>query len=200
MAALRVILPTLPATIISAAALHRAHIPPHDTILALCLPPRSSQVQPYGKETALKALRDSSEIPGGLGKSSPQGQILLSFALPDTPPESRTPPGLTVTCANAVLKVEMIQVEGNRVWHLLLSPAKGSDVDKVEKKEEPSGVKVEIGMFSRAITAAKDGKGAGETEEDWGKPRDSLWDLAMIEACLTSDGEKVDLDKLLSGK
>ena len=194
-ATLRTVLPEYarPHTIVSHSALHRAHLPPHDTVLGLSLPAQSSSVAPHGSPTALKALITESEIPGGLGKSAPAGTILLSFALPDTPPESRAPQGLVVTTLNAVVEI----TNQNRKWTYEIVPAAGSAV-KAHKETEPAdGVEKELGTFARAIEAAKSG-GQVQPEDDLGNPRGTLWDVAVIQALLTSNGQPVELEKLIS--
>ena len=185
MAMLRTVLPTLPSTILSAASLHRTHLPPHDTIMAIALPPTASLTSAHGPPTKLKGITKESDIPAEIGKSGPQGTILLTFATPDLPSGSKVPGGLVVTTLYAQVVVEQ---KGGQ-W----------GVTTTETKEGPSeGVKVEVGMFGRAVAAAKQGQSA--TEEDFGTPRGALWDVAVIEACLTSDGKPLNVEELIAGK
>ena len=194
MAMLRTVLPTLPSTILSAASLHRTHLPPHDTIMAIALPPTASLTSAHGPPTKLKGINKESDIPAEIGKSGPQGTILLTFATPDLPSGSKVPGGLVVTTLYAQVVVEQ---KGGK-WVVTTTGAKGSGVES-ETKEGPSeGVKVEVGMFGRAVAAAKQGQSA--TEEDFGTPRGALWDVAVIEACLTSDGKPLNVEELIAGK
>jgi predicted dehydrogenase len=196
-AMLRTLLPTPPNTIISTAALHRTHLLPHDTITALALPSDEATVDPHGPPTALNAIRTANDVPGGIGKSSPQGIIFMSWALPDIPAESREPNGITVVCLNGQVTV---RAEGTteRQWVINLSAANGSGVQSGKWSGRWCGVEREVGMFARAVAAAKQGKESGE--ENYGTPRGSLWDLAIIEACLSSNGRPVDVAKLIAGK
>ena len=189
---LRVCLPTPPASIISTASLHRAHLPPHDTVIGLGLPPTDSLKPAYGRETQVKALRTIKEIPGGVGQSAPHGSIILSWALPNTRPESRAPQGLTVTCLNAVVSI----TNTNRFWTLEVVPADGSSVKAIKESAPATGVEVELGMFARAVAAVKGGKSVVK-EEDLGSPRGTMWDVAVIQALLTSNGHKVELEGLV---
>jgi hypothetical protein len=150
-------------------------------------------VAPHGSPTALKALITESEIPGGLGKSAPAGTILLSFALPDTPPETRSPQGLVVTTLNAVVEITNI----NRKWTYSIIPAHGSDVKAHTETAPADGVEKELGSFARAVEAAKNG-GKVKEEDDLGNPRGTLWDVAVIQALLTSNGQPVELEKLIN--
>ena len=193
-AALRLILPDYakPSTVISTASLHRAHLPPHDTIQAISLAPKEGTSDPHGQPTALETLRDANEIPGGVGKSSPTGSILLTVALPDTPPESRQPTGLFITTLNAVVKIYM----SGKYWNLEVVPAAGTDVKAVQEKEEWTGVENELDAFRKAVEAAKQGKEVEESSR--GEPRGPLWDVALIQALLTSNGSPVEINKILS--
>jgi len=194
-AMLRTVLPEVarPTALISSASLHRAHLPPHDTILGVATSSPASTTSPHGSPTALKALNAESDIPGGVGKSLAGGTILLSFALPDTPPESRAPQGLTITALNAVVEI----TNANRLWTFAVYPAAGSKVQAQKESASADGVEVEFGAFARAVEAAKGGKEVAEEEKELGSPRGALWDVAVIQALLTSNGDKVELDKIL---
>lgn len=56
-----------------------------------------------------------------------------------------------------------------------------------------TGVEEEVAQFARAVLD----KGEGEKEVNRAEPRAALWDLALLEGCLTSDGKVVDLSKLV---
>ncbi len=193
-ALLRTVLPNLPTTIVSSASLHRTHIPPHDTVIGLASHSPSATTSPHGPPTRLKGIIKESDIPSDIGKSSPNGTILLSFGTPDLPNESKIQGGLVVTTVNGQVVVGQ---KGGK-WVVTTTGAKDSDV-KDETKEGPGeGVKVEVGMFARAVAAVKEGK--KNDEKDLGTPRGAMWDLAVIEALLTSNGKTVELESLISGK
>ena len=194
MALLRTVLPTPPSSIVSSALLHRAHLPPHDTVHAIALPSPSSHTSPHGPPTRLKGIIKESEIPSAIGKSAPHGSIFMTHASPDLPAERKVQSGLVVTTTKA--QVVVSQKSGK--WVVEVTGAKDSDVENASKEGAGCGVEVEVGMFGRAVGAVKEGKKV--SEPDYGTPRGALWDVAMIEACLTSDGKVVDLEKLIEGK
>ena len=74
--------------------------------------------------------------------------------------------------------------------------AEGSGVKNELREEKPSGVETEIGAFGRAIECVK--KGVENDEENWGDVRGGLWDIAVIEALLTSQGSEVVLEDAIS--
>lgn len=181
-----------PTTIISTASLHRAHLPPHDTIQALALPSPDTSSQAHGAETALEAINQPSDIPGGIGKSSPTGQILFSFALPDTEPSTRTPNGLTITTLNAVVSVTQTP---KREWVLKVIPGKGTDVQPKEEAKGVDGVENELRDFVSAVNATREGKEL-DGKALAGYPTGPLWDVGFIQALLTSQGKPVELASL----
>jgi hypothetical protein len=127
------------------------------------------------------------------GKSSPQGTILISFAAPDLALEDRLPASLRVTCVNAI-----VQVRGSSAgWTVEVLPAKGSKVEKFSEESAGNGVEVELREWAEAIAAAKAGKESDKRDD--GAPRLALWDLAFVEALLTSEGKEVELESLISG-
>jgi hypothetical protein len=68
--------------------------------------------------------------------------------------------------------------------------------DQEEITETPGkGVPVELQAFFGAVEKAKQGH---EAVDNLGDPTHALWDVAFIEAALTSDGRLVDFGKLLS--
>ena len=190
-AMLRTVLPNPPASIISSASLHRTHIPPLDTVIALALPPASAITEAHGPTTKLKPIHSLSDIPSEIGKSGPTGTILLTWATPDVPNEKKPLSGMDITTTNAQITVK----RGGSGWEVSVSGAKGSDVEDQTFEGPSEGVKVEIAMFGRAVGEAKEGKSF--SEEDLGTPRGALWDLAVIEACLTSNGKPVELAPLV---
>jgi hypothetical protein len=191
-AILRTVLPQPPSQILAVSSLHRAHLPPHDTLLALALPHSSQLSAPHGPPTKLKVPQDSSVIPTSIGQSAPQGTILLTFASPDVPGDSRVPAGLRVTCLHGTVSI-LAAKRGS--WELTVTPAEGSEVKGIKESGESVGVVEEIGMFCKAVVAVKEGTPV--QEKDLGEPRGALWDLGVIEAMLTSEGKLVDLDQLV---
>jgi hypothetical protein len=182
-----------PATVISTASLHRAHLPPHDTVHAITLPPQSSIVDPHGSETALKTINKTEDIPGGVGKSSPTGNIVLSNSIPDTPQESRRPLGLTITCVNAVVEVQVVSSPAKQ-WTLRVIPGAGTDVKAQEQSGSADGVENELKAFAASVAASKGGKAGND---DAGYPTGPMWDVALIQALLTSNGKPVEVNSLL---
>lgn len=181
-ALLRVVLPIPPAKIISTASLHRAHLPPHDLVMALALPPVEVAISPLGE--ALDG--DMSIIPVQLGKSSPHGSIVLSWAKPNTPAEGANPGyGLFITLENGTVSIEM---EGGE-FQVNLIGAEGSSVKTRKIEGEGTGIKEEVEQFARATR--------GSEEVNRGEPKDALWDLAVIQALLTSNGKEIDLKSLI---
>ncbi len=193
-AQIRTILPNPPSTILSSASLHRAHLPPHDTVIALASPSPSTHSSPHGPPTKLKGVHSESDIPSAIGDSAPHGTILLTFATPDLPADKKVQGGLVVTTTKAQVVVE----QKNGKWFVTVTGAKDSGVESGSKEGASEGVPIEVGMFGRAVAAAKEGKKA--TEEDYGTPRGSLWDVALLQACLTSNGKEVNLEALIAGK
>ena len=78
-------------------------------------------------------------------------------------------------------------------------PGKNTGVKASKEEGKKIGVREECAYFARAIAALKSG-GKVDPAEDRGDPRNMMWDVALIEALLTSDGNKVDLAKLIAGK
>ena len=131
-----------------------------------------------------------SEVPVGIGKSSPQGTITLSWARPIVGPEGHTTNGMYIVCENATL--QLIQTT-KRTWIVKLVGAEKSGVENVEKEAQQEGVPVEIAMFGKAVSEAKAGQ--KQSQENWAEPRNSLWDLAVIEAMLNSEGKEIQLER-----
>ncbi|OCF37874.1 NAD-binding Rossmann fold oxidoreductase [Kwoniella heveanensis BCC8398] len=202
-ALLRVVLPASarPSSLIGFSALHRTHLLPHDTLQAISLPPSSSTTDSHGPKTKLTTAETTeSQIPTSIGQSSPRGQIHFSFAASDIPVEKKQPNGISITCLNGV--VNLISNNKTRNWELEVVPAKLqgeiSHVEPIRKEGPMEGVEVEIDHFAQAISSLKQGKDLKDLEEsDYGKPRDALWDLAVLEAMLNSNGKEISVDKLI---
>lgn len=181
-------LPTLPASIIANNALHRKLLQPHDTVVGLALPPSSATTAPHGPDTKLTTAINQS-APVANGQSAPQGTILMSFACPQMAAEGKSGNGLFVTCLNGSVNVHSLPTG---VLSVRVTGAEGSGVKNEVREGRPSGVDVEIGAFGRAVAARKAGR--EDTEENWGDVRGGLWDVAVIEALLTSQGKEIVLE------
>jgi predicted dehydrogenase len=191
-ALLRAVLPVRPASIIARNALHRRLLLPHDTVMGLALPPDSATVDPHGPSTKLTTALNTTGIVEN-GTSQPQGTILMSFACPEIPAEGKSGNGLFITCLNGSV---LIQSLPNGKLSVRVTGAEGSGVKSEVKEGRPSGVDAEIGAFGRAIQCVKEGK--ENDEENVGDVRGGLWDIAVIEALLTSQGKEIVLEDSIS--
>ncbi|WWC63242.1 uncharacterized protein I303_105842 [Kwoniella dejecticola CBS 10117] len=206
-ALLRTVLPSnaLPSSIISVKSLHRTHLLPHDTLHAISLPPPSSTTDSHGPKTQVKTAEYSeSDVVGGIGKSTPTGQITFSFAPPDLPPHKAVINGLRINTLNGLVEVTCQFNEETKARDFILevtpansnSNGNGSKFEASKSSGPMDGVEIEIKMFSNAITDAKNGKTTKE-EDDYGKPRDALWDLGVLEAMLESNGKELKVESLI---
>lgn len=178
-ALLRVVLPDLPQTIISTATLHRSHLPPHDTVMALALPPSSAARKPYGRD-----FGDTARIPVASGQSAPTGTIAMSWAAPDTAlPNGRLK--FDVTCLNGKVAIEFV----DNVVSVRTYPATGSSAKEESFEGPPTGIAVEVDMFGKALRGTNDAV-------QYGSPRDALWDLAVIQALVSSHSREINLSNL----
>jgi len=187
-ALLRVILPDIPASVVSVASLHRRLFPPHDTIQAIVFPKDDSVVDPHGPTTRLRPQSDSAGQQTS-GRSVPAGTITMSWALPDL--ETRSPKIhqiLSVTCLNGRLTL----INDNQTRYLEVFPAQGSEVEHIKESSTKKGVELEIAWFANAVQARRSGKEV-EPKEDFGKPINMCWDVAFIQSLLKSNGNKVSI-------
>jgi predicted dehydrogenase len=191
-ALLRAVLPVRPASILARNALHRKLLLPHDTVVGLALPPSSAITDPHGPSTKLSTALNTTGIVEN-GTSQPQGTILMSFACPNIPSEGKSGNGLFITCLNGSVLISSLP---NGKLSIRVTGAEGSGVKNELREEKPSGVEAEIGAFGRAIDCAK--RGVENDEENWGDVRGGLWDIAVIEALLTSQGSEVVLEDAIS--
>jgi hypothetical protein len=111
----------------------------------------------------------------------------MTFARADMPEEARRPSGLYVTALNGT--VNMIR-EG-KDYVTKVTGAIGSDVKNDEMRSQEQGVMVELRDFAAAINGEKD-------VPDHGDVRGALWDVALIEALLTSEGKELNLKEMLA--
>ena len=114
----------------------------------------------------------------------------MSWATPEL--ESQPPMSLVVTCLNG--KVSYASSQGQ--WTATVEPAKGSKVEAKKQSAKSTGIELECGYFVKAIEAVKAGREPTK-EEDFGRPEGALWDVALIQALLHSNGEKVDVQGLI---
>lgn len=169
-----------PTQVIAQPTLHRTHLGPHDTIVAIASAPQQT-TEPHGED-----FPQPKNAPQGLGKATPSGTILISFTQPDLP--AGFPLTLRFTCLNGVLTLT-----GGGQWKVSVSSRDEKVLEAVKSQEEESypscGVPEEVAQFGRACLGQ-----SGESNK--AEPKSALWDLALIEACLTSDGKPVDVAKL----
>lgn len=195
-AILRTVLPQPPSGVTAFATLHRTHLLPHDTVTALLTPAKGSETESHGPKTKLTTADLKPEQVHDIGQSRAEGQLFMSFATPSLPEEERDSGGLTVTCLNGVVTLKNIGYP--RKWVVKVAGAEGSEVKNQQYEGDSEGVKVEVGMYARAVASAKEG--TEPKEENWAEPRGAMWDLAIVEACLTSQGKAIDLDALIGGQ
>lgn len=117
----------------------------------------------------------------------------MSFGCPQIPAEAKSGNGLFITCLNGSVLISFLPTG---MISVRVTGAEGSGVRNEVQEGKPSGVDVEIGAFGRAIAAVKAGK--EDPEENWGDVRGGLWDVAVIEALLTSQGKEVVLEDAIS--
>ena len=117
----------------------------------------------------------------------------MSFGCPQIPADAKSGNGLFITCLNGSVLINNLPTGSIQVK---VTGAEGSQVKNEVKEAKPSGVEVEIGAFGRAIEAVKSGR--KDDEENWGDVRGGLWDVALIEALLTSQGKEIVLDESIN--
>lgn len=108
----------------------------------------------------------------------------MTFAHPDLP--TLPPSVFTVVCAEGVVTVSVVPGKG---WKWTVEPSKAALAEGVKESLEEgksAGVEQEIDQFAKTLQ--------GQEGVNRGTPRGSLWDLAFIEACLTSGGQPVNID------
>lgn len=178
-AVLRCVLPPtyLPTTLTAHKALHRSHMPPHDTLIGLALPSPEASTEPQGRFQPGDGTMELKDMPVRPGHSAPVGSFTLSWSLPDTDRDSRAQNELRVTCAHATLTL----INKGRSWRLELRGEEGGEVADVTDEGPVSGVARELAEFAAAIS--------GEDGVNNGEPRAALWDVGFIEAALESDGK-----------
>ncbi|WWC71616.1 uncharacterized protein I206_105574 [Kwoniella pini CBS 10737] len=203
-ALLRTVLPlgALPNSIISIKSLHRTHLLPYDTIQSISLPLKSSITNSHGPKTKVKTAEfNEKDIIGEIGKSFPTGQILMSFAISELPNELNSKSqinGLKIHFLNGLIEItcEFNEITKQREFIFELIPSIGSSSKNLKNNKingPMNGVEIEIKMFCNAINDFKNEKSILE-EDDFGKPRDALYDLSVIQAMLESDGKELKID------
>lgn len=175
---MRTLLPDSIKQVTSFASLSRDHLPPHDTITALlsCTSPSDTSSKPKDKKA--------------------HGIYELSFAAP-APSRSKAGNTTIITGDKGWLEIASgVKVGGKSVvrvtLHVVTHPQeKEGDVLKEQEEvieEEQRSIEMEISYFLDAV------KG---TDNGLGDPRAALFDVAVIQAALTSEGSPVDLEKLV---
>ncbi|GMK59134.1 hypothetical protein CspeluHIS016_0701490 [Cutaneotrichosporon spelunceum] len=176
-----------PHTIIANKSLHRAYMLPHDTLIGTVQSDPASAIPPLGGRKQVAGTLKEEDMPVASGMSAPNGTFILSWAIPDTDRTTRPPNELYVVCERATLRV----ISKGREWSVVLEPAEG---ERLEEGGPMSGVSVELVDFAEAVDARKEGRAE---KENYGAPRDALWDVAFIQAALDSNGNKVVIDDVL---
>ena len=108
----------------------------------------------------------------------------MTWAAPDTEPNGELV--FKIACLNG--KVIIGFLDGK--FSVKLIPAANSGIKEQQFAGPPTGIAVEVDMFARAIRGVKD-------EEQYGRPKDAMYDLAVIQALLCSDGKEIDLTELV---
>lgn len=195
----RVVLPerARPHTITAHKSLHRAHMPPHDTLIGFASPKPDSTIEARGSKTSVEGTMKEEDMPVQKGNSTPFGSFTLTWALPDTERTKRVPNELYVVCENATLRLTNL----GRAWSVSLEPGAGSSVKPVHKEAKGTGIEVELAEFAAAVAAKIEGKEEGVNN---GAPRAALWDVGFIEAALESEGRPreigVELERKTAGE
>jgi predicted dehydrogenase len=190
-AMLRTVLPKVaePVAIMAQKSLHRAHILPHDTIVGIVQPAPQATVLAHGEPTALKAVIEAKDMPVQPGTSTPHGTFLFSWAAPSAPRDSAPPNELYIVAEHATLRI----LATGASWSLTFSPTAASKVDAYTAEGPATGVEVELDDFGHAVGAAR--AGVADNRVNNAEPTSALWDLAFIEAALSSDGKVVEIQK-----
>jgi len=114
----------------------------------------------------------------------------MSFSSPRTP--SPTPQVYTITCLNGIVRltgggpkwtVEVISEDAD------VLAAAGQAGKQGGESFESVGVKEEVRQFAECAL------GKNEKAVNRAEPRDALWDVAFIQAALTSEGKSIELGK-----
>lgn len=175
--------PLRPTHLIGQGSLHRTHLGPHDTITCITSTP-SQTSSPHGEPCPQPENLT-------MGSSSPTGTFLMSFSSPRTP--SPTPQVYTITCLNGIVRltgggpkwtVEVISEDAD------VLAAAGQAGKQGGESFESVGVKEEVRQFAESALGRNKQDAVNRAE-----PRDALWDVAFIQAALTSEGKSVELGK-----
>lgn len=124
------------------------------------------------------------------------GIVELTWGAPVPSRSEHAHAGITVTGQDGWLAIEGITLGGKRAVRVTVYTVtkneKGEDVGEEKQVfEEPSrGIELELASFLKAIDGEDDG---------FGKPAAALTDVAFIQAGLNSNGQLVDLVKLVQG-
>jgi predicted dehydrogenase len=188
-AMLRIVLPETcrPVFVTAYKSLHRSHILPHDTVVGIVHPAHSATHEPCGSPTSVKAEITADEMPVKPGKSTPHGTFILSWAAPDTPAGSRPPNELYIVAEHGTVRI----VNTGGKWNAKLYPTDSTGLQEATLDGPATGVEEELADYARAVAAVRVGK--TDDKANNAEPRAALWDLAFVEAALTSDGKKMTI-------
>ena len=113
------------------------------------------------------------------------GLFDLSYALPRN---AKSVFDLTVIGSEGMLYILNEVKDGRNGWKVVVHSTDGKE--EVIAWEEQCGVLKELGHFAELLEGKDSGKGL---------PKNALLDVAVIQASLTSEGNTVDLLKLIGG-
>lgn len=120
------------------------------------------------------------------------GILELTFGAPVPSRSQEAHAGFIITGQDGWISLENVQGVFHVTVHTVTKDEKGRDVgeEKTVIKEPARGVNMEFASFLKAINGENDG---------FGEPLDALKDVAFIQAGLNSNGQPVDLVKLVQG-
>ena len=118
-------------------------------------------------------------------KDGSHGLLDLSFALPRN---AKRVFDFTVVGSDGMLYILDEAKDGKDAWKIIVHSTDGKE--EAIAWEEECGVLKELEYFAELLEGKDSGKGL---------PKDALLDVAVIQASLTSEGNTVDLLKLIGG-
>ncbi|KAG8731897.1 hypothetical protein FRC12_019517 [Ceratobasidium sp. 428] len=186
-AALRLILPfsLATSTLSGFASLTREYLAPHDTVQAVI---QADPASTKGAHPPHGVFELSFSAPAGLSRNfltiiGTEGYMTITN-IPKAPAEK------DLHLAKAAPFAKKGASGEYNVTHIRVTVRRGDGGHQVDEVDTIAcGVVTEIERFVKAINGQDDGSG---------NPRGALQDVAIIQACLQSEGQPVELKKLLS--
>ncbi|KAJ1301037.1 hypothetical protein OPQ81_003458 [Rhizoctonia solani] len=163
------------------ASLTREHLAPHDTLQAVIQATPTSEEHPPQGIVEMSCAVQSGFSRHILTVTGTEGNLTLQSV---TKPVKEADINLAKAFAFNRGTHENISASH---WQTTIIGPDGSTTEEFDRIS--SGVYEEIGNFYNALSGKDDGNG---------EPRDALLDVALIQAFLTSQGNPVDMKKLLS--